>query len=308
MEFKTQFVLMLPEPENNRWSAFNPSIAEAGDGSGYAMTIRSSNYIFSDKRPQAILTQGTMVQSRVWFARLDKDAKTILPRKLYRVRLDSDVELKRGAEDARLFWRDGGWKFTATIMETHTPVGRMTLWNLDDKSMIATLEKVYPGQFEKIVEKNWIPTSDGGGDFDYIYGPNIVYKDGKFVEVGPQEGLPALRGGSQLLADGDGYLAVCHVVSLAAPHKKVFSNRTFSMVQSRERKYEHLFVRYDKSGRVLATSPIFDFGYADIEYVAGLVRRGDDLVLSFGVDDKKTFIAEIPYSEVIDSLVEFSYD
>jgi hypothetical protein len=308
MEFKTQFVLMLPEANNNRWSAFNPSVAEAGDGSGYAMTIRSSNYIFSETRPRAILTQGSMVQSRVWFARLDKDAKTIRPRQLHRLRLDSDVELKRGAEDARLFWRDGGWKFTATIMETHTPVGRMTLWSIDDKAMTATLEKIYPGQFEKIVEKNWIPTSDGGGDFDYIYGPNIVYKDGKFVKVGPQDGLLGIRGGSQLLTDGDGYLAVCHVTSLADPSKKVFSNKTFSMVQSRERKYEHLFVRYNKSGRIVATSPIFDFNYANIEYVAGLVRRGDDLVLSFGVDDKKTFIAEIPYSEVIDSLVEFSYD
>jgi hypothetical protein len=69
---------MLPEANNNRWSAFNPSIAEAGDGSGYAMTIRSSNYIFSETRPRAIITQGSMVQSRVWFARLGNDAKTIM--------------------------------------------------------------------------------------------------------------------------------------------------------------------------------------------------------------------------------------
>lgn len=297
---------MLPEPDNNRWSAFNPSIAEAGDGSGYAMTIRSSNYIFGDPRPKAILTEGTIVQSKIWFARLAEDAKTIVS--LKPVKLSANVKLNRGAEDARLFWRDGGWKFTATIMEPHTPVGRMTYWHFDEKTMNATLLKIYPGRHPERVEKNWIPAADGGGDFDYIYGPNIVVKDDNFVEVGPRDNLPPLRGGSQLLPDGDGYLSVCHITSPADPTKMVFSNKTFTMVPSRARKYEHLFVRYDKSGKVVALSPTFTFDMEDVEYVAGMTRRGDDLVLSFGVDDKKSFIAEIPYSEVIKSLVEFSYD
>jgi hypothetical protein len=65
-------VRRLAEADNKLWSAFNPSIAYSPKY-GYAMTIRSSNYVINLKTGHLEIVDGGEVASRLWFCELDED-------------------------------------------------------------------------------------------------------------------------------------------------------------------------------------------------------------------------------------------
>ena len=299
-------VLTLPETgeEFNRWSAFNPSICEAGDGSGYGMTMRSSNYVFGEPRPKVHITVGDYVETRVWFGRLTEDMWKL--ESYGRVDVQADPPLTRGAEDPRLYWRDGGWEFMATILDkphAEHGIGRMARFTFDEPSMTAQIQQVYKPRKELRVEKNWTCTTDGSGEFDFIYGPNLVVKGRNFKEVAPQKDLPPLRGGSQLLAMGDEtYIACLHMTHDKRTKEPVFSNNRMMVHYPVTRHYTHMFVRYNSEGQIIGLSDEFRFQDKPVEYAAGIVRHGDNFVVSFGVEDKSTWLAHIPVSDVLENI------
>lgn len=303
---EVRHVLTLPEtgPEFNRWSAFNPSICEAGDGSGYGMTMRSSNYVFGEPRPKVHITIGDYVETRVWFGRLREDMWGL--ESYGRVDVQADPPLKRGAEDPRLYWLNGGWEFMATILDQpHAPegIGRMARFTMDEQSMTAQIQEVYKSRKTLMVEKNWSKTSDGTGNFDFIYGPNIVVRGRKFEQIGPKEVVPKLRGGTQLLALGDGtYIACGHMTHDKRTDTPVFDQRRLSVHYPTTRHYTHMFVRYNENGRIIAVSDEFRFQDLPIEYASGIVRHEDKFVVSFGVEDKSTWLAHIPVNDVMENL------
>lgn len=299
-------VLTLPETgeEFNRWSAFNPSICEAGDGSGYGMTMRSSNYVFGEPRPKIHLTVGTEVETRVWFGRLTEDMWGL--ESYARVDVQADPPLGRGAEDPRLYWRNGGWEFIATILDkphAEQGIGRMARFSFDEQSMKAQLEEVYKARKELRVEKNWTRTTDGSGGFDFIYGPNLVVIKNKFQEVAPQKNLPPLRGGTQLLPLGDDtYISCLHLTHDKRAKEPVFNNNRMMVHYPVTRHYTHMFVRYNSEGRIIGLSDEFRFQNLPVEYASGMVRHGDKFVVSFGVEDKSTWLAHIPVSDVLENI------
>jgi hypothetical protein len=63
------------------------------------------------------------------------------------------------------------------------------------------------------------------------------------------------------------------------------------------RRYLHRFVRVDADGSTHA-SEAFTFTGTPIEFAAGLARRGDDLVVSFGIEDRLAALAVVSVAEV----------
>ena len=291
------------DEEDKRWSAFNPSIAYSPI-EGYAVLFRSSNYFFHPEQHFPVSTVGAKVLNRFWIGKLDKDFQIIDSSMKMIDFSDCGMTFKRGAEDGRLFWRDGGWWFSAGIKEGVAPLPRIALFKLD-QDFKATLVKIFNDGELYDVEKNWMAPYNKNPNFDFIYSGFQVYVDG----VGPTSVRPFsselddIRGGSCLweLEDGS-YIAIIH-----KSHNyfiTAYDPRKFGVVKSRHRYYTHRFVRYDSRGMLVQMSEDFVFEKPQIEFAAGLVVCGEDVLVSYGYKDVAAYLGKIKLKAVLESLKE----
>lgn len=298
----TRQLRRLVDPEIKTWSAFNPSIAYSPK-EGYAVTIRSSNYvIYLDTGYLEVTNQGE-IRNQVWFAELDEDLALKNLRKVEFAK--SEYSLERGIEDAKLFWRDGSWYFTGIMMEkTHTPVARVVLYKYDHKKNLATLVKKYDGPEYAKPEKNWMAPYDVNPNFDYIYGPTAIIRDNTLInKFNPNKKLSGLRGNTNLHDLGDGtYLAVVHM--LYVKNVTYQSIRTFAVQAGKQKFYTHQFVRYSMQGDIISISKEFQFEINGIEFAAGLVEKGSDFIISYGTNDLSSHLATISKEKVMALLEE----
>lgn len=287
-------VLRLPEKDNKLWSAFNPSIARGGDGR-LGMTIRSSNYVFDPEKKTIVLTTGGLILNRLWFCFINEETLEI--EELREISVQAPLPLRRGVEDARLYWRDG-WEITGVVLESHTPLARLWVFSLDLNTNTAVFKEALNAPNPKKIEKNWLPVAEcATPEFDFIYSTSAVYKESKVqkFEDAPS-GCEWIRGGSPLIQDGDHYVSVTHRVEQEA--KYVYNPSTFGMETRYVRHYVHQFAKWDLSGKLVGLSDDFIFHEGGIEYAAGLVRIGDDYVISFGRWDVACWLAKLPVKSV----------
>lgn len=289
---------------DNLWSATNPSIGHS-TRNNFAVIIRSSNYVILPSGECRMTTNGT-VKSKIYFSELDKNFKIKNLREIDTSKLG--VKLERGLEDPKLFWRDDAWWFTCVTMEKeHTPVARMAICKLDTKkNKVVSMEKL-PGVDIKRPEKNWSVPYKANPNFDFIYGPNAIVKDGVLTRwMTDNEEISGLRGGTNLLDLGDEtYLAVVHRMS--SKDTSVWRPQNFGTVDGQVRDYVHYFVRYDNQGKIIALTKGFRFYKPGIEFAAGLVEHKDDFYVSYGSGDVSSHIAVIPKAVVLQSLTAVEY-
>lgn len=293
-------LLRYTDTTDPNWSAFNPSIGWAAP-LGYAMLIRSSNYLLGKKTGKVRLTQGMEVSTRTWFSEVSGDLSL---ENLREVTFDhGDLPMKRGVEDARLFCRNGQWHFTAVMLErAHTRPARLAEYRLDTDSMVAT----YLGKLETETptrpEKNWMAPDVASDKFDYIYSTQQYYKSGALYATPNAPKVPGIRGGSGLMLQEDGtYLAIVHRVDIN--ESRVFNTKRFATEVHTDRDYRHLFALYDNNGTLIATSPEFRFEERGVEYAAGLAEKDGNLVISYGKHDISSHLAVIPKNVAL-SLLE----
>ena len=129
-------------------------------------------------------------------------------------------------------------------------------------------------QTNQLHEKNWMPLSVDG-EFTWIYS-----LDPTAVIPGPLRKCPFalehLRGGAAIPFE-DGYLCVAHEV-----------------IESDDgRIYLHRFVRLNELFEVASVSPAWIFAHYGIEFCAGLAQIGEEIVLSYGIDDREAWIARM---------------
>jgi hypothetical protein len=286
---------------DDRWTAFNPSIAYSPD-LGYAILIRSSNYSIDQYNGSIKINIGDSVRNYLWFSELDSNLNLLNFRQID-FSNSGGPETYKGIEDARLFCRDGSWKFTGVMMEAHTPRARMVLYSLDPISNKAFFVEKYESWDPDRSEKNWMTTSINKNPyFDYIYGSNCVVKDKNFyLTPVTSYTLSTIRGGSCLwpLKDGS-YLAVAHCVYTRPI--TYFDQETNGMVKSALRNYTHIFVRYDHYGKVLEVTDEFVFEGPGVEFAAGLVEKDEQFVISYGREDVSSSLAIIDKNEVFSRL------
>jgi hypothetical protein len=293
-------ILRFADESDKRWSAFNPSISYS-PVHGYTVLFRSSNYFFDPETSSTVISVGNRVQSRMWLGSLTKD---------WTLDIDSLVEVdfseagmvfKRGAEDGRLYWRDGAWEITAGLQEPGIDLPRIGRFRLE--GLKAKLIEIYDDGVLFDVEKNWMSTDNPTPEFDFIYTPVKVYKRG----VGPlklreiSEGIRNVRGGSQLRELEDGrYLAIVHEADMKKV--RVHIPRMFVTKDVSIRTYVHRFATYDKTGKLVGLGPRFKLSDARIEFAAGMVLAGEDVIVSYGYKAVASYLGRLSLQKVLDGI------
>jgi hypothetical protein len=294
------------DESDKRWSAFNPSIAYSPI-EGYVVMFRSSNYFLDPKMGNAVPTIDSRIKNRLWIANLSDDFQVIESTMREITFPDPKIEFKRGVEDARLYWRDGGWEFSAGLIEEisemkpRLAIFRINTFKLEEN--VGTFKALLnDGELQK-VEKNWMPTYKINPKFDFIYGPNAVYKIGvgpvKVRETSPE--ISDIRGGGSLWElDSGGYLTIVHKCKTTLVTR--YNPRLFGVETVKVRSYVHCFAKYNSDGVLVGLSEEFIFDEGGIEYASGLVVKDSDVIVSYGKKDVASYLAKIKLSKVLEMI------
>ena len=192
-----------------------------------------------------------------------------------------------GYEDLRLFEVDTGvnggrWALATVVERSPDFVNRMALCAIADDGSLTSAELLVspvPG----VLEKNWVPIlGEPTPAWMYSVDPPVRGLPNRLCATFPPDNL---RGGSQLLplVDG-GYLTVAHTM------RKVDGRKV----------YHHYFMRFNAELQELERSDPWTFGdHPGIEYCAGMVDHGQDLVLSCAEGDASAFFAVLPRADVL---------
>jgi hypothetical protein len=271
------------------WSLFNPSIGQSPQG--YAIAFRSSNYVIMPETGELHVVTAGPIRNKVFFTETNDKLELLNLREITFEK--SGIKIERGVEDAKLFWRDSKWHFTGIIVEREIPVPRVGLFILDPKTSTARLVKLYEGQNPKKPEKNWMAPYEKSKFFDYIHGPVSTVKGSQVIHnLSDNLKIAPLRGNTNLLTLEDGsYLAVVHILYTKAV--RAYDARAFGMRDGLSKDYTHLFARYDERGTLIELSDEFKFISSGIEFAAGMVEMGDDLIITFGKEDVSSHYARI---------------
>jgi predicted GH43/DUF377 family glycosyl hydrolase len=268
------------------WPAFNPSIAV--DGDGFRMIVRTANYAIE----RGVLHADGVLHNINYVLSLDAEfaARAIEPivdRSSGLRRHRSDIQ---GYEDCRLFELGGTWYATATVCDLN-PVDRreIALLRFDGPDIVDVRPLL--GPHPERHEKNWMPfVRDGELLLLYRCGPTIVLRcdpaTGELERIAESDApdiADELRGGSQGLAVPDGHLFVVHAVDRAGAALR----------------YLHRFVLLDERLELAALSQPFTFTSDRVEFCAGMARRGDEVVLSFGISDAAGGLAVLRLDEAL---------
>jgi predicted GH43/DUF377 family glycosyl hydrolase len=187
-----------------------------------------------------------------------------------------------GLEDARLFVRDGKLYAVGVCMDKYQRSGanvHIALGEIrgDELFFTGLVKKPHPER----TEKNWTVPEIATDVFDYIYSPTQVLKDGKLLGEVEYHGL--LHGGSQAILWEDGWLSFQH---------RVF--RSNVVVPKTVRQYVNYAVKYNKEGFATEISQGFIlFGTNAVEFISGLVKSNDKLLVSLGIGDAESALALI---------------
>jgi hypothetical protein len=275
------------------WSLFNPSIVATD--AGWVCNVRSSNYRIVNGCYEMPAADNGVIRTENVLLYLADDFVT---RSAVRVlqdyeRTDFPVD---GLEDIRLNVVDGQKLLSATVRNfaPHDGTCRIATTSLSGTIVCPPTE---PGRHEK----NWMPIL---GRAEWLYACHnaghvaTVREDGGYWQVTNHAAAPYLargfRGGSQLVPVGNGHwLALVHEVAE-------------DDTEGGRRIYEHRFVKFDEGAgwAIAGVSPPFSFMEPRaIEFAAGLARKGDRIVASFGLRDAEAWLVEMTLGEVLNLVV-----
>jgi hypothetical protein len=214
-----------------------------------------------------------------------------------------------GEEDCRLVQWDGKY-YNIGVRRDTTPhgEGRMELSELDideDTWQIKEVSRLRiptPGLNNSYCEKNWMPILDQPFHFVKWTSPTEVVRTwpdepARCEQVSLTPGLTPpkdQRGGSQVVRWGNVYIAITHEVDL-------FKN----YLDQKDGIYRHRLVVWDQQFNLIGLSPEpFTFLDARVEFVAGAAKYGEDLLISFGLQDNAAFVLRTPKVVVEDLILE----
>jgi len=237
-----------------------------------------------------------------YVANLSKQMNLENIRKVDTSRFDVDPKWEFvGLEDARLVRWEGKLYMCGVRRDTTTNgVGRMEMSEIKigEKTTKEVSRTRFPAPTPNTsyCEKNWMPILDMPYHFVKWTNPTEVVKvdpENKTCETVVLndfvvDNLAAdLRGGSQVIPWGEGYLTMTHEV-------KLFN----SEVGRKNGSYRHRFIVWNKDWEMTDFSPHFTFLGGEIEFCCGVVVQDGNLLISFGFQDNAAFILKMPISIV----------
>ena len=281
-------------PVDQPWSLTNPSFFAHEDG--YCGTVRGVNYridqgLYKVSDPNGIIrTQNYWVELaadlsvKTWHA---MDDLSNLPRR-------SDCSIQ-GFEDCRPFFSQGQWWASATARDV-MPDFRAShlLLHLSEQHHIVDAKPLH-GFGDQLHQKNWMPVPGDGLRWLYSCSPAfMVQADPESGQLHVASGLvPDIacehwRGGGQMVPWDNDLLGIIHE----------------ARDTPQGRQYLHRWILTDLNGLIKSHSLPFYLFKPGIEFVAGLTwaHSGDQLLLSFGVNDNQAWLLRVSRDNVVRSL------
>ena len=203
-----------------------------------------------------------------------------------------------GLEDARLVrWNGHLYGIGVRRDTTANGQGRMELSELevseDGVKEVSRYRIEPPLDPDSYCEKNWMPVLDKPYHFIKWTNPaELVEADLETLktrrvqevkESDKREGLPFLRGSSQVIRWRGYYVCIVHDCDL-------FKNRS----GQKDATYMHRFVVYDLDWNIVRIGEPFSFMDGEIEFCCGLAEWQGDFLITFGFQDNCAFILRIP--------------
>jgi hypothetical protein len=265
------------DPPGGRRST-NPSITWH-NGSIWCV-VRAVNYSI-DRGNYSIDDADGIVRTDNYLGRLGRDGE-FFDAKLMRDLDRSPRKPSRivGYEDIRLVSidQDGSriLSGSATVCDVDPERRMIARLDLDRDGNIKNAEVQLTNQQH---EKNWMPLSiDGKLTWIYSLDPTAILP-------GPLRECPFrldhLRGGAATELD-DGYLCVAHE----------------SIDTGAGRIYLHRFVWLDAEFNVTGVSRSWIFAHHGVEFAAGIVCDGDEILISYGVEDREAWIMRVSLDDL----------
>jgi hypothetical protein len=280
--------IFVPTPPGR--TAFNPSIYASRHG--LMMAVRSTNWEFIRDRHYRVNAPDGVARSENYLVRL---GSSLTPEEIELLEDGTDrtgevASQFRGYHDLRLFEHDGQLRAVAHTLD-FSPLGLSQVALLDITDRQLTRRRLLTDGKTRH-EKNWSPAIwNGELFFVYSYAPMVLRRwDGSRLLPAGLDSYVAppiavdFRGGSQLVAIEGGYLTVVHTGADFADTSRV---------------YLHRFVSFDEEFRITGVSPQFIFQEPGIEFAAGLAIWGDTAIVSFGLQDRESWLARLPLAQVI---------
>jgi len=223
-----------------------------------------------------------------------------------------------GLEDARLFNWDDKLYLCGVRRDCYDAkgTGRMEMAEIEftgtEWKEVSRNPIPAPGDDSSYCEKNWMPINDMPYHFVKWTNPTQVVhydiKERKTTDVvlkTREEFYPLpkdLRGGSQVLKIGDDkWMAFCHETNLL---RDVFTRK--------DGLYSHRVVIWDKDWNFIETSRSFHFLGTyfnhvtgedfNIEFCTGAAFLGNDILISFGLSDNRSYVLKMPQNVFFDFL------
>lgn len=263
----------------------NPSVA-THEGK-LLCVVRSVNYEIVDGRYVMPDEDHGVIKTQNYLVELSSDLQVAGPAQWIRDMATDPrfPSLVLGYEDLRLISVGGRLHASATVRDRIEDCRcEIAILDLDANADVRTAH-VQRGNDH---EKNWMPIA---GQLSWIYkcDPTLVIRYNPSTEEcdDSEESIPALgldhlRGGSQLVPYGDGFLCVAHEV----------------VYRDSKRVYLHRFVRFGPDFRILAVTDPWVFHGIGIEFCAGLAQVGEKLVLSYGLKDSEAWALSMDVADV----------
>jgi hypothetical protein len=267
-------------PQLTRYNVCNPSIVSTLQG--FECTVRGVNYDLEKTDLAYEFFYGSysvpFPDTQNYYAVLNNNLEIQNYWFLEDRHLRNNIFSLDGIEDLRLFyWKSERYVIGGAI-NYPSQCSNITLMKLDGN----VLERIgmFGSPTKTTTEKNWMPFVQGKG-LSFLYTPNgqvLTYGESlEFTHTDRPNDLPNWSGSSCVMEKGGKYYAIIH-------------KREKSM-------YTHKLVEYAFEGKLLWQSKEFNFEQFGIEFCAGMAFKGDDVVLSYGVMDKKALLLKMNFDE-----------
>jgi hypothetical protein len=281
------------KPAYHGWSLFNPTLLN--NNGKLVGLVRSSNYTMKGMQYIMPPADKGVIRTISIFVEYAPDFSVAASHALADPDYPRTTFAVDGLEDCRLYARGDALYVSATVRNFAPYDGNCRIGTARlDTAGKRYCELEVPAAPGSQHEKNWMPVI---GQDCWLYACNqndktfLARRKGvnwELVSTGPAPIVArSFRGGAQLVPFGGGYLCAIHEVTHG-------DNR---------RTYEHRFVWFDDQLRVKKLSAPFYFrNKRQIEFAAGLAVIGDQVVLSFGYQDKEAWLAILSAQAVSERL------
>lgn len=293
MKLPTNKTIELKSGFGHPWTSLNPSIVKFKND--FLINIRSSNYIIqgttyipSDEKGH-IKTRNKLL---FFDSNLNGMRSIELKSRINYFRNDWGI---KGFEDNRLFVHHNQLYVLSVTYDTHRlSVPRVVHGRIDPNSGIIddVVELIIKGLPRDIPEKNWLPFSFNDRVYAvYSYHPfsvlnitdpnNISFISSK---CNGKYNFKSFRGTASPIKYKDNhFLCVIH---------QVYSK------QDNSRVYIHRFLEFNSNFEITRISFQFHFIDLQIEFCSGMTDNGNEILLTFGINDIKAFLYSIDKNKI----------